>query len=139
MTCSPGSTKSLAATVGATYGVYGPTFETFEAAPVRPHSEEYLDSEKYQLRHWDWERPNVFREFVALYLELKYFARHLLSRYFPAIDDADRVEAVLAEVVDADALFAATRPAGAPDPTVHKVHEDEAYQVYRLTPIRGKD
>jgi len=28
-----------------------------------------------------------FREFVALYLELKYFARHLLCRYFPAIED----------------------------------------------------
>jgi starch synthase (maltosyl-transferring) len=55
----------LAATLGATYGIYGPTFETFENAPVRPGSEEYLDSEKYQLRHWDWEQPNVFREFIA--------------------------------------------------------------------------
>jgi starch synthase (maltosyl-transferring) len=56
----------LAATLGASYGIYGPPYETFEAAPVAPHKEEYLDSEKYQLRHWGWEGPNVFREFIAL-------------------------------------------------------------------------
>jgi starch synthase (maltosyl-transferring) len=56
----------LAATLGASYGIYGPPYENFEAAPVAPGKEEYLDSEKYQLRHWDWDRPNVFREFVAL-------------------------------------------------------------------------
>jgi starch synthase (maltosyl-transferring) len=55
----------LAATLGASYGIYGPPFETFEAAP-RPGSEEYINSEKYELRHWNWERPNVFREFIAL-------------------------------------------------------------------------
>jgi starch synthase (maltosyl-transferring) len=56
----------LAATLGATYGIYGPPYETFQATPVKPQSEEYLDSEKYQVRHWDWESPNVFREFIAL-------------------------------------------------------------------------
>jgi starch synthase (maltosyl-transferring) len=56
----------LAATLGASYGIYGPPYETFEAAPVAPNKEEYLDSEKYQLRHWDWDAPNVFREFIAL-------------------------------------------------------------------------
>jgi starch synthase (maltosyl-transferring) len=43
----------LAATLGASYGIYGPPFELLEAAPREPGSEEYLDSEKYQLRHWD--------------------------------------------------------------------------------------
>jgi starch synthase (maltosyl-transferring) len=56
----------LAATLGASYGIYGPPYEHFEAAPVAPGKEEYLDSEKYQLRHWAWDRPNVFREFIAL-------------------------------------------------------------------------
>ena len=56
----------LAATLGASYGIYGPPFETFEATPLAPGKEEYLDSEKYQVRHWDWDRPNVFREFIAL-------------------------------------------------------------------------
>lgn len=56
----------LAATLGATYGIYGPPFENFEREPIRPGAEEYLDSEKYQLRHWDWHTPNVFRELIAL-------------------------------------------------------------------------
>jgi starch synthase (maltosyl-transferring) len=55
----------LAATLGATYGIYGPTYENFEARAVKPGSEEYLDSEKYQLRKWDWQSQNVFREFIA--------------------------------------------------------------------------
>jgi starch synthase (maltosyl-transferring) len=39
----------LAATLSPSYGVYS-GFEHFEHEPVRPGSEEYLDSEKYQLR-----------------------------------------------------------------------------------------
>ncbi len=42
----------LAATLSPTWGVYS-GFETFEHLPVRPGSEEYLDSEKYQLRPRD--------------------------------------------------------------------------------------
>jgi starch synthase (maltosyl-transferring) len=48
---------TLAATLGANYGIYGPPFETLEHRPREPGSEEYLDSEKYQLRHWDFSRP----------------------------------------------------------------------------------
>ncbi|MFJ4833341.1 alpha-1,4-glucan--maltose-1-phosphate maltosyltransferase [Streptomyces sp. NPDC088747] len=44
----------LAATLSPTWGVYS-GFELCENAPVRPGSEEYLDSEKYQLRPRDWE------------------------------------------------------------------------------------
>ena len=40
----------LAATLGANYGIYGPAFELLESRPVRHGSEEYLDSEKYQIR-----------------------------------------------------------------------------------------
>jgi starch synthase (maltosyl-transferring) len=39
----------LAATLSPTYGIYS-GFEGFENTPVKPGSEEYLDSEKYQLR-----------------------------------------------------------------------------------------
>jgi starch synthase (maltosyl-transferring) len=48
----------LAATLAASYGIYGPAFELAERAPREPGSEEYLDSEKYQLRHWDLDRPD---------------------------------------------------------------------------------
>jgi starch synthase (maltosyl-transferring) len=56
----------LAATLGASYGIYGPVFERFEGMPVRPRAEEYLNSEKYEIRQWDWKSPTVFREFVRL-------------------------------------------------------------------------
>ena len=46
----------LAATLGATYGVYS-GFELCENVPVRSGSEEYLDSEKYQIRMRNWDAP----------------------------------------------------------------------------------
>ncbi len=55
----------LAATLGANYGIYGPPFEQCVGTPVRPGSEEYLDSEKYQLRHWNLDAPGNLRDFIA--------------------------------------------------------------------------
>ena len=55
----------LAATLGASYGTYGPAFELGESVPREPGSEEYLDSEKYQLRHWDLDHPGRLKEFIA--------------------------------------------------------------------------
>ncbi|WP_284745238.1 maltotransferase domain-containing protein [Amycolatopsis sp. RTGN1] len=46
---------ALAATISPTWGVYS-GYELFEHVPVREGSEEYLDSEKYQLRPRDFER-----------------------------------------------------------------------------------
>jgi starch synthase (maltosyl-transferring) len=55
----------LAATLGASYGIYGPAFELMEDRPREPGSEEYLDSEKYQVRSWDRDRPASLRDFIA--------------------------------------------------------------------------
>lgn len=55
----------LAATLSANYGIYGPAFELMEHAPREPSSEEYLDSEKYQLRQWDWSAESGLRPFIA--------------------------------------------------------------------------
>ncbi len=54
----------LAATLGATYGIYGPPFELCEHAAV-PGTEEYVDSEKYQVRVWDHDRPGHIRDLVT--------------------------------------------------------------------------
>ena len=43
----------LAATLGANYGIYGPAFELGENVPAKPGSEEYMNSEKYEIRRWD--------------------------------------------------------------------------------------
>ena len=55
----------LAATLGANYGIYGPAFELMENKPIRHGSEEYLNSEKYEIRHWDLDRPDSLRPVVA--------------------------------------------------------------------------
>lgn len=55
----------LAATLGASYGIYGPAFELLENEPREPGSEEYRDSEKYQLRHWDTQRADSLRDLIA--------------------------------------------------------------------------
>ncbi len=56
----------LAATLGASYGIYGPAFELCEHTAAGPGKEEYLDSEKYQIRRWDIDRPDSLCEFIAL-------------------------------------------------------------------------
>ena len=56
---------ALAATLSASYGIYGPAFELLEHQPRNAGSEEYLDSEKYQLRTWDHDHPDSLAPFIA--------------------------------------------------------------------------
>ena len=55
----------LAATLGANYGIYGPAFELLEHEPVRRGSEEYLNSEKYEIRHWNLDRSDSLRALIS--------------------------------------------------------------------------
>jgi starch synthase (maltosyl-transferring) len=55
----------LAATLAANFGIYGPTYELMESTPREPGSEEYRDSEKYQLRHWSLQRPDSLWSLIA--------------------------------------------------------------------------
>jgi len=55
----------LAATLSASYGIYGPPFELF-VKDALPGKEEYLDSEKYQVRCWDWSQSQHLRDLLAL-------------------------------------------------------------------------
>jgi starch synthase (maltosyl-transferring) len=54
----------LAATLGANYGIYS-GFELFENAPLREGSEEYLDSEKYEIRPRHFEDPDSLAPAIA--------------------------------------------------------------------------
>ena len=53
----------LAATLGATYGIYS-SFEIGENRPAAPGSEEYLNSEKYEIRHWDFDSPQNIKGLI---------------------------------------------------------------------------
>ena len=54
----------LAATLGASYGIYS-GYEFAENVPVRAGSEEYLDSEKYQIRVRNFDDPHSLAELIA--------------------------------------------------------------------------
>ncbi|MFD1141358.1 alpha-1,4-glucan--maltose-1-phosphate maltosyltransferase [Larkinella insperata] len=55
----------LAATLSSNYGIYGPSFELMEHEQF-PGKEEYLNSEKYEIRHWDWNRTNKLTYLIGL-------------------------------------------------------------------------
>lgn len=61
----------LAATLGASYGIYGPAFELMESQPIQPGKEEYLNSEKYEVRSWDLNRPDSLRFLIALVNQIR--------------------------------------------------------------------
>jgi starch synthase (maltosyl-transferring) len=56
---------ALAATLGASYGIYGPAFELCVNRARERGSEEYLDSEKYEIKNWNLQRPENLRDFIA--------------------------------------------------------------------------
>jgi starch synthase (maltosyl-transferring) len=55
----------LASTLAANYGIYGPAFELCENRPREPGSEEYLESEKYEIRKWDLNASHSLRELIT--------------------------------------------------------------------------
>ncbi len=55
----------LAATLGTSYGIYGPAFELCENTAIAPGKEEYLHSEKYEIKHWDLDQPDSLRDLIG--------------------------------------------------------------------------
>jgi starch synthase (maltosyl-transferring) len=56
---------ALAATLSSNYGLYGPVYEFCENIPV-PGREEYMDSEKYEIKKHDWKRTNRMTDIITL-------------------------------------------------------------------------
>jgi starch synthase (maltosyl-transferring) len=54
----------MAATLSSNYGLYGPVYEFGIATPIQG-KEEYLDSEKYEIKHWDWGKLTKIREVIT--------------------------------------------------------------------------
>ena len=55
----------LAATLSSNCGIYGPAFELMDNQPLRPGSEEYRDSEKYQVREWALDDPESLAPLIT--------------------------------------------------------------------------
>jgi starch synthase (maltosyl-transferring) len=56
---------ALAATLGASYGIYGPAYELCERVPKERGSEEYLNSEKYEIKRRNLYDPASLRPFIS--------------------------------------------------------------------------
>ena len=81
----------LAATLSSSYGIYGPAFELGEHTPAQPGSEEYLNSEKYELKRWDIERKDSLRGLITRMNTIRRENRALQSNerlsFHPASDE----------------------------------------------------
>ena len=55
----------LAATLGASYGIYGPAYELCENRAREVGGEEYLNSEKYEVKQWDIDRADSLKDYIA--------------------------------------------------------------------------
>ncbi|HEX2100645.1 MAG TPA: alpha-amylase family glycosyl hydrolase, partial [Candidatus Synoicihabitans sp.] len=54
----------LAATLGASYGIYGPAYELCVAEPRATGEEEYLNSEKYEIKDWRLDDPQSLEPLI---------------------------------------------------------------------------
>ena len=73
-TGGPNAFKSrlvLAATLSSNYGMYGPAFELGENIRFKEGSEEYLNSEKYEIKRWNRDAPNSLRPLITLLNEAR--------------------------------------------------------------------
>ncbi|MFH1368834.1 MAG: alpha-1,4-glucan--maltose-1-phosphate maltosyltransferase [Elusimicrobiota bacterium] len=61
----------LAATLTSNYGIYGPAFELCVNKPFAAGSEEYLNSEKYEIKKWDVTSPGSIRPLIAKVNQLR--------------------------------------------------------------------
>ncbi len=62
----------LAATLSSSVGIYGPVFEYMVSTPMAAGKEEYLNSEKYEVYHWDWNHKN---KLIMLITRLNFLRR----------------------------------------------------------------
>jgi starch synthase (maltosyl-transferring) len=133
----------LAATLAASYGIYGPAFELCEGRAVREGSEEYLDSEKYQIRVWDINNPNSLRDLITHMNRIRHGSPALQRNSglkFHPIDNPQMI-AYSKECDDpADMIFVVVnldprnRQAGWVNVDVSALHlgSEESYQVHDL-------
>jgi starch synthase (maltosyl-transferring) len=80
----------LATTLAASYGIYGPAFELCENVPLKPGSEEYRNSEKYQIRRWNRSDPNSLAPLITLLNQIRRTNPALqsdLSLHFHPVDN----------------------------------------------------
>jgi starch synthase (maltosyl-transferring) len=95
----------LAATLSANYGVYSPAFELLEHVPREPGSEEYLHSEKYEIRDWDLDRGDSLKDAMTRINHIRHENPALQSNTSLAFHRADNVSLICYSKASADNLL----------------------------------
>jgi starch synthase (maltosyl-transferring) len=70
----------LASTLSASYGMYGPVYDLAKSKPY-PGKEEYLDSEKYEIRQWDWDTETPLRALIKKVNYIRHSHKALQTTY----------------------------------------------------------
>lgn len=103
---------TLACTLSSVWGMYN-GFELCEGAPV-PGKEEYIHSEKYDFKVWDWNRPGNIKEYIKKLNEIRMHESALRSyknlKFYRADNDnilfygkhTDNMESVILIIVNLD-------------------------------------
>ncbi|QCR22795.1 alpha-1,4-glucan--maltose-1-phosphate maltosyltransferase [Pontibacter sp. SGAir0037] len=78
----------MAATLSSNYGLYGPVYEFGLTEPM-PGKEEYINSEKYEIHHWDWGRLTKIREVITKINRIRKVNPALQTTWNVAFGDAD--------------------------------------------------
>lgn len=89
---------TLASMLGASYGIYGPAFELGEHVAIHHGSEEYLHSEKYEVRTWDRDHPDSLAPYIT--------QLNAIRRTHPALQSDHRLQF---HALDNDQMIAFTK------------------------------
>ena len=85
----------LAATLGASYGIYGPAFELCDDEPRAPGEEEYQHSEKYELKAWTLDAPHTLEPLIAQVNRIRRENPALHSNDWLAFHEADNPDLIV--------------------------------------------
>jgi len=132
----------LAATLSSLYGVYSGGYELCENAAV-PGTEEYLNSEKYEYRVWDWDRPGHITDYITRVNRIRREnpALHAYKnlRFYPSEDDNILFYGKMTSARDNVILVAVNLDPFAPHTSVLHVPlaeiglgSEETYQMHEL-------
>jgi starch synthase (maltosyl-transferring) len=118
---------TLAATLAPTWGVYA-GFELYEHVAVRPGSEEYLDTEKFQLRPRDWAAAEAEGRSLAPYIT----RLNELRREHPALQ---RLRNLRFHATDSDQIICYSKSIAGADGR----HTDTVLMVVNLDPHGARE
>lgn len=85
----------LAATLSSNYGIYGPAFELMDNTPMAPGKEEYLNSEKYEIKEWNVDDPRSLKKIITSVNQIRKENKALQNTHSLKFHDIDN-EALIA-------------------------------------------